>query len=460
MDFEQTIQLVDKYFGKLKKGNPPVIQHPKEAPITKPIIKEVFGPQPEFLVLGYRLMGYNDPELMKAYILDQILSNGKAGLIDLDLIKSQKVLDASTYLDKNIDYSVHSISASPREGQSLEELKQLILAEIEKIKKGEFDDWLIEAIINNIKLSRMRAEETNGIAHTFAVSFTMKEDWLKYYTFIKELEKITKQDIVKFANEHYKDNYVCVFKRIGKDENIVKVEKPEITPVQMNRDSQSAFYQRVMSMEVAPLKPVFLDFEKDIKRTKLSNGIEFNFIQNKINDLFQLSFILDMGKNHDLKTELAVDYLPYIGTTKYSPQDLSKEFYKLGINLSVSTSDDRSYISISGLKQNLEKGLELHEHTLANAKPDQQIYNDFVDGIIKSRNDAKLDKNSILWGAMFSYAMYDGKSPFTNILSEEELRNINPKELTDIIKNLLSYKHYIFYYGKDAEFAQKAIEKI
>lgn len=460
LDFEQTIQLVDKYFGKLKKGNPPVIQHPKEEPITKPVLKEVFGPQPEFLVLGYRLMGYNDPELMKAYILDQILSNGKAGLIDLDLIKSQKVLDASTYLDKNIDYSVHSISASPREGQSLEELKQLILSEIEKIKKGEFDDWLIEAIINNIKLSRMRAEETNGIAHTFAISFTMKEDWLKYYSFIKELEKITKQDIVKFANEYYKDNYVCVFKRIGKDENIVKVEKPEITPVQMNRDAQSAFYKKVMAMEVSPLQPVFLDFDKDIIRKKLSNGIEFNYIQNEINDFFQLSFILDMGKNHDLKTELAVDYLPYIGTTKYSPQDLSKEFYKLGINLSVSTSDDRSYISISGLKQNLEKGLELLEHTLANAKPDQQIYNDFVDGIIKSRNDAKLDKNSILWGAMFSYAMYDGKSPFTNILSEDELRNINPKELTDIIKNLLSYKHYIFYYGKDAEFAQKAIEKI
>lgn len=460
LDFEETIKLIDKYFGKLKKGNPPQIEHPKEDPITKPIIKEVYGPQAEFLVLGYRLPGYNDPDIIKAYLLDKILYNGKAGLIDLNLIKSQKVLEASSYLDRNIDYSIHSFNATPREGQTLEEVKNLILEQIEKIKKGEFDDWLIEAVINNLKLSIIRNEETNMIAHTFVISFTMKEDWLNYYTFIDKLQKITKNDLIKFANEYYKDNYVCVYKRLGKDTNIVKVEKPEITPVQMNRDAQSEFFKKIMSMKTPPLEPVFLDFEKDIKRLTLKNGIEFNYIVNSINDYFQLSFILDMGKDHDLKTELAVNYLPYIGTNKYTPEDLSKEFYKLGINLSVSTYDYRTYITISGLKQNLQKGIELLEHTLANAKPDEKIYKDFVDGIIKSRNDAKLDKNTILWQAMYYYGMYDGKSPFTNILSENELRSINPKELTDILKNLLSYKHYIFYYGKDANQVKQIIEKI
>lgn len=460
LDFEETIKLIDKYFGKLKKGNPPIITHPKEDPITEPIIREVYGPQPEFMVLGYRLMGYNDPELLKAYLLDQILNNGKAGLLDLNLFKSQKVLDASTYLDKNIDYSVHSISATPREGQSLEELRDLILKEIEKVKKGEFDDWLLEAVINNMKLSIMRSEETNAIAHTFVISFTMKQDWREYYTMLDNLQKITKKDIIEFANKYYNDNYVCVFKRIGKDTNIVKVEKPEITPVKMNRDAQSEFYKQVMSMTTKQLEPVFLNYEKDIIRTKLKNGIEFNYINNDINDYFQLSFILDMGKNHDLKTELAVNLLPYLGTTKYSPDDLSKEFYKLGINLSVYTSDDRTFITINGLKQNLEKGLELLEHTLSNVKPDDKIYSDYVDGILKSRNDAKLEKDVILWEAMYSYAMYDGKSPFTHILSERELHNIKCSELTDIIKNLLGFKHYIFYYGKDAAQAQNIIEKI
>ncbi len=460
LDFEETITLIDKYFGKLKKGNTPTIVHPKEDPITKPIIREVYGPQPEFIVLGYRLMGYNDPELLKAFLLDRILYNGKAGLIDLNLVKSQKVLDASSYLDKNIDYSVHSITASPREGQSLEELRDLILQEIEKIKKGEFDDWLLEAVINNLKLSIMRSEETNAIAHNFVISFTMKQDWREYYTMIDNLQKISKRDIIEFANKYYNDNYVCVFKRIGKDTNIVKVEKPEITPVKMNREAQSEFYKQVMSMNSKQLQTVFLDYEKDIKRLKLKNGIEFNYIDNPINDYFQLSFILDMGKNNDLKTELAVNLLPYLGTNKYSPEDLSKEFYKLGINLSVSVFDNRTYVAISGLKQNLERGLELLEHTLANAKPDDIIYSDYVDGILKSRNDAKLDKNSILWDAMYSYAMYDGLSPFTNILSEKQLRSIKCKELTDILKNLLSYKHYIFYYGKDATNAQKIVEKI
>ncbi len=460
LDFEVTIALIDKYFGKLKKGNPPKITHPKEDPIKAPIIEEVLGPGPEFMVLGYRLNGYNHPDVLKAKLMNMILSNQRAGLIDLDLVKSQKVLDASCYVDANIDYSTHQFTIAPREGQTLEEAKDLLLAEIEKVKKGEFDDWLIQAVINDLKLSRMKAEETNQIAHTFAISFTMNEDWSKYYSFIGELEKIKKADIVKFANDNYKNNYAVVYKRTGKDENITKVEKPEITAVTMNRELHSEFYKQIMDRKTKPISPVFLDYDRDISKSKLPSGIEFNYIRNDINDIFQLYFILDMGKFNDLKTELAVNYLPYIGTSKYSPDALSKEFFKLGINMSVSVSDDRCYVYISGLEKNLEKGLALLEHTLSNAKPDKEIYNEYVQGILKNRADAKLDKNTILWGAMYDFGKYGDRSPFTYQLSEEELKAIDPKELTDIIKNLLSYKHYLFYYGRDPKAAADIISRV
>jgi tRNA A37 methylthiotransferase MiaB len=58
---------------------------------------------------------------------------------------------------------------------------------------------------------------------------------------IDRLSKINKEQVIQFVRDWYGDNYVIVYKRSGVDENSVKVEKPSITPVVMNRDMQSPF---------------------------------------------------------------------------------------------------------------------------------------------------------------------------------------------------------------------------
>ena len=76
-----------------------------------------------------------------------LLSNRAAGLIDLNLVQKQKVLSAlATVLELN-DFSIHNFRANPKDGQSLEELKDLLLGEIENIKKGAFDIDLIVSIV-------------------------------------------------------------------------------------------------------------------------------------------------------------------------------------------------------------------------------------------------------------------------------------------------------------------------
>ena len=51
--------------------------------------------------------------------------------------------------------------ASLGKGQTLEEVKDLLLGEIDKVKKGEFDDWMIEAVINDLRISEIRSQENN-----------------------------------------------------------------------------------------------------------------------------------------------------------------------------------------------------------------------------------------------------------------------------------------------------------
>jgi predicted Zn-dependent peptidase len=90
------------------------------------------------------------------------------------------------------------------------------------------------------------------------------------------------------------------------------------------------------------------------------------------------------------------------------------------------------------------------EERLADAKSDTEIYNNLVTDILKSRSDAKLNQSSN-FSALRQYAVYGAKSPSTNILSEAELKSLNPEELVNRTKNLKNFEHTIIYYGPLSE---------
>jgi hypothetical protein len=70
-----------------------------------------------------------------------------------------------------------------------------------------------------------------------------------------------------------------------------------------------------------------------------------------------------------------------------------------------------------------------------------------VKDILKVREDDKLSQDKILWDAMYSYAKYGPKSPYTNRLSESELISITPEALVSILNKLRNYPHLVLYYG-------------
>jgi predicted Zn-dependent peptidase len=444
----ETIRILNQYFGKWKTKDIPPFSAPVEEPITKPIVKNIVGPTAEKLTLAYRFAGVKSRESLVMELLSQILSNSQAGLIDLNLNQKQKMLGGGAFPLRMKDYSSLILSGSPREGQTLEEVQKLLLAQIDSVKQGRFGDWLIPAIINDVKTSNMKSFEKNtSRADAFVSAFVLGMPWKDYISEIDEQSKITKQEIVDFANKYLSDNYVAVFKRIGTDSTIKKIVKPEITAVSVNRDSASVFYKRLMKEPSGIIKPVFVDYQKDIQRLALKNDIEVLYKQNSENGLFDLYYVLDMGTDHNLKLGLAVEYLKFLGSNRFTAEQLKQEFFKLGCTYSVFTSSDKVYVALNGLQENFDKALGLFEELLASPQADDKALSDLVDGILKSRTNNKLNKGMILQRGLASYAKYGSNSPFTNILSAEELKTIKSSELTSLVSSLTSFKHRVLYYG-------------
>lgn len=447
LDPDKTIEWVEKYFSTYKKNEVPEFKFEEEKPITQPIVVELNGVQPEHLFIGFRLKGANSKDAIMIDLINGLLSNGQAGLIDLNIMQKQKALEAEAYTDINTDYSVHGFFAQPREGQKLEDLSALLLSQLDSIKQGKFDEYLLEAVVKNKKLEEIKANENNrSRAFAFVNAFILNEKWSDVVNYYDEMSKIKREELIQFVNDNYNNNYVVVYKRNAKPDDILKVEKPEITPVVLNRDDKSIFVAEMDTFPTQRLEPLFVDYESAIQKSNL-NGVEFNYVKNTFNPLFKLNYILDMGDDHDKELSLAIQYLPYLGTDKYSAEDLQKEFFKLGLNFDVFTSRNKTYITLEGLNESFEEGVKLFEHILTNVKANPEAYQDLVEGILKERSDNKLNKSSILFGALINYGKYGESSPFTNILSQKTLEKIIPETLAEKIKTINSYKHRIFYYG-------------
>ncbi len=447
-DPEEAIRLIDKKFSSWKSGKLKPYDAPKEAPITKPLVYDVTGPDAESVTFGFRLPGAGSKEADLMRVMSALIYNGTAGLADLNLNQKQAMLSAMAYPMVVKDYSVFLMMGSPKAGQSLEEAKQLMLEQINLVKKGEFPDWMIEAAVNDLKLQEIRSFENNRErASAFVEAFVLGLPWKEYIHTNTRLEGITKKEVVEFANKHFSENYVVVNKRTGEDKNVQKVVKPAITPVEVNREAQSDFVKTLVGTSVSDINPVFVDYKKDIVQLKAESSVPVLYKKNDENNLFSLYYYYDFGSNADPMLPVALDYLQYIGTAKMTAAEVQQEFYKLGCRFSVFTAEDQIYVSLTGLATNQEKAMKLLEELMTAGKADQVALNNLVDGILKQRADNKLSKNVILWQAMNNYAIYGPKNPFTNILSEKELKALTPEGLLKLNKELLSYEHKVLYYG-------------
>lgn len=446
LNYEETIKTIDNYWGDWESKEIPTLELPQLDPISEVVEKHVTGPDAEALYFGFRFGGMHSSDRKYVALVDMLLANSTAGLIDINLNQKQLVQYGSCTPLFLSDYGIHLFIGMPKQGQSLEEVRDLLLAQIDSVKEGNFEDWLMEAAINDLRLNSIRNNEGNNRIDDMFDAFVYQKDRIEILNFYDEMSEISKEELIEFVKANYKNNYVIAYKHNGPNEEIVHMDKPEITPIVINRDANSEFTEQFLSEKTEPIQPVFVDFDEAIASNKVNEDVEIKYIENTTNELFTLTYLVEIGKKNDLKLPLAVNYLPYLGTDKYSAEELSQEFYKLGIKMNVSTSDNRSQLSISGLEANMEKGLELFEHVLAHVKVDTTAYKNYVETILKGRYDAKLNPGSVR-SALISYGIYGDDSPTKTFIPEEELRSINPEELVGKIKEFNAYPHLVFYYG-------------
>jgi predicted Zn-dependent peptidase len=443
------IRTIDKDFSYMKPSAVQEYHGPSEMPLAGPLVKEVFGPTAEGMRLLYRTGPSNTRESVMTTMLGSVLSNGKAGLLDLNLNKPQKVNSAFAGDIQFKDYGVFLVIGSPKQGQTLEQVRDLLLEQISLLKKGAFDQSLLKAIVANSKLSRLQSLDNNNSRAVNMADEFIKNRGAKWNTeaaTIATMSGITKHELVNYANKLFTEtNYVVLYKRKGEDKSIVKVEKPPITPITTNAGQQSPFVKNIVETTLPKIAPVWLDYAKDIRHGKIGKA-EILYVPNNQNDIFRLYYHFDRGYWNNKMLPYAAQYLQFLGTDKYSADEISKQFYNLACNFSVSFGSEETNVTLSGLQENFDKASALFEDLIHNCKPNETALAALKASTLKTRANNKLNKGAIT-NALRSYAIYGPQNPVNFIASDDEVKNMTSADLIGLLHGLFNHKHQVLYYG-------------
>ena len=446
-DPKEALQWIEKYWGGFQAQTLPEFSFEEQPNLEENSYKEVWGQEADYVEIGWKLPGVNAKTIYLMELIKNILQNGQVGLVDW-LLRDQKVLSANAYLYAFEDYSILRIQGHPRENQSLEELKELLEATVKKIENGDFEEWILEAVVNDIKLSRIKScESNNNRVSNICQYFVWGLPWENYAQKLDKIKAFTKDDVVSFAKEHLSNGAAIVYKRNGNDPDVIKVDKPSISPIPLNKSESSDFAKQLLEDPSPRIETQFLDFLSTDNRVQLSNGIPFDYLPNELNNSFSTSLFWEVGKAHDKYMGIMTKLFNYGFTPKYSLKAFQDELFRHGLYLSASNKFKSTRININGLGESFEKGIELTSELMNNLQIADEAVENLKGDIFKSRLNALQNKQVILREAMAAMARYGSNNPFIDKLSEQEVLQLNASEISTRLQNMMQYPHEVFYYG-------------
>lgn len=446
---ETITPLIKQYFGNWRTGDVPKYPVYEEKPFNgRELVAKKLTPI-KIGILAYRGVPNKHKDELLVDICSEILSNeGQTGLLD-KLVSDSKVMGANAENMKGNDYSGLMIVMVPKiVGQSLEKVEKLVLAEIENLKKGNFDDALLEAVkLNYKKRIEQSFESTDRRAMLMISAFSEHRTWDDYLNEPAQVDKITKQDIIRVANEYFGPNYLAFYSKMGfpkKD----KIKKPNWEPViPKNTEKKSTFAQGLNNIPDTKIEPRFIDFNKDLTITTVRNGVDLYVTPNPINNIFSMTIKYKIGSKSNPTIDQMGMYINYLGTKDKTLQEFRKALQNLGATMNLYASQNGFYISIDGYDSKLQPTLALVAEFMRHSKADDKQLDKLVQAAKMNYKTTKADADAMS-DALTEFSQFKEKSEYLTKLPLKEIKKLKGEQLVNLFREVQQYECEIHYAGK------------
>jgi predicted Zn-dependent peptidase len=378
-------------------------------------------------------------------VMDWLMDNSTSGLLNIELELSQKVPDAGASASFEREAGWFTVRASLREGQTHAEVEKLLLGVVDKLRRGEFTQAEIDAIVlNQDIMEKFKLEHNYFRVSKMTDAFINRRPWSDVLERDRKVRKVTREDVIRVANAYLGPGFSAVWRKDGKPE-VAKIEKPKITPVEIKTERRSPFADKILAMPAAELQPEWLVEGTHYSRVPLPGG-PLLAVKNTRNDLFTVSYKFERGLQKERMLCYALDVVAESGAGELSVEALRKKLFALGTTVEFDCGAHESTMLVSGVDANLQESVRLAESWLRDVKIDPKVLQGIADNQISERRDALEEPDSLAW-ALVSYVLHDKESEYLLAPTNQQLLAAKPEALARLAREFLDHEHRVMYYG-------------
>ncbi len=205
----QAMPILEKYFSRLPMSHKPdetTTTEPPQNSERKVVLLE--KAQPLYLE-GYHRPDYHNKDDAVYDAITDLMSEGRTSRLYRALVRDKKIASYSAGFSglPGTKYPhLFAFFAVPLPGHTTQEVADAIHAEIERLKKEEISDDELKMIKTRTKANLIRSLDDNeGLATNLATYETRYGDWRELFRSVDRIDKVSKADIRRVANETFND---------------------------------------------------------------------------------------------------------------------------------------------------------------------------------------------------------------------------------------------------------------
>ena len=451
----EVIGTIKEKFGRLQQRPLPEKKH-----YSKPEFKgrkefsAKIGRLPE-VILAYNTVNASGgaEERVALEICTSILSNSsRTGLLDklsLDGDVISTWASSITFKDEGriIVDAVPYYDVNQRRFNSNKSTEKMLLKEIEKLRKGEFEDWLVQSIKEQmVRIYDLSMESQEFKARALLDAFINEQSLDEVLNYKEMVASITQEKIKEVAKKYFSEDYYALFINQGKPDKKDKLEKPEYDPLQPSRDVKSDYAKLFELMPVKYMQPKFTDFN-EVQVKSVNDRSKLYYTKNTENDVFTLHLKYGIGTEKQPTLAMATSLMNNAGIMgQLESQEVKQEFSNLGTTCSYYVDDNYLHVVMYGFETYLQESCNLLTRQILFPKLDEKQM-DNQKGMLYQTRMLEKESSEELGDALFQYLLYQDKSKYIDRPNMDKVLFMTIGELTGDFQRATDYEAEIHYAG-------------
>ena len=449
-DAQQVMPILEKAFSRIRSGNAPKQEKVMLPPFNGRETMKVKFPIPfiKAMGLGFRGVSANHEDQVALNIAVNLLNNANGtGYLD-KLMVEHKLMGALAINESMNEAGILAVAIMPKLLiQSYSSAEKMVWDEINRVKNGDFSDEMF----NSLKLEQKRQyasslENIDSRATIMMNLFSQGKSWNDYLNEVARIESITKEDVVRVAQKYFSNNYLCVTKSTGKypKDNL---PKPAFSPVvSRNADASSSYAKQLEKIPEQQVAPRIIDFEKDVKTSKLTPLVTLYTTPNPLNDIFTLNISYGIGALEQPELMQLTNYLQLLGTESLSFEQFRSRLQSIGSTLAFDVTPDAFVMKVTGFDNHIDETMKLVGDFIRHAKADDKKLRQIVDDA-KVSEKAFFKSGDNVASALLEQVKYGDQSRYLRKLSLSQIKKLKGKDMLAIYDKVRSVQCDLHYCG-------------